>query len=479
MSHKKNKSKKQSNSNKRNPLFLGLVKEVLTLLGGLAGSILAVYGLVKTLKEDLSGFSWLILVGVVLWIGFIWKLFQTRRTTAYSLLIISILTGVIGFIGWQSQVKVAEEKIIVLVAQFDGPEEEYGLRRKILEDLQQAANGYEDTLIVEGDEIVTSSEYARELGEQVNADLVIWAWYRPTENPNITIHIENLSPSEFEKIQESETYQPQATLADLDEFIIQKQIGSDAGALVSFLAGVLRYKSGDYEAAIERFEQVLQKDSVGTFVNSYDLYSNLGYSHMALDDYSSAIKYYGQAVESDPVNADAYINRGTAYHYSGQQERAIQDLYRAAEIDPQCENAYFNLGVTYAMLGKYDNAVEAYGKALEIDPQDIESFNNRGAVFMEFGEYDLAIQDFSRAIEINPDYWKGYHNRGTVYMILEEYDLAVKDFDRALAITSEAPFIYYYRGSAYKALGLDAEAEADFKKYKEATDSEEPFQMLR
>lgn len=478
MSRKKNKIKKQPYSN-RNPVFWGLVKEVLTLLGGVAGSILAVYGLIKTFKDDLSGFSWLIVVGMVLWMAFIWKLFQTRRTTAYSLLIISVLIGVVGFIGWQSQVKVTKEKIIVLVTQFDGPEEEYGLRRKILEDLQQAANGYEDTLIIESNEIVTSSEYARELGEQVNADLVMWAWYRPTENPNITIHIENLSPNEFDDIQQSETYQPQATLADLDEFVIQKQIGSDAGALVSYLAGVLRYKSGDYEAAVERFEQVLQFDGTGTFVVSYDLYSNLGYSYMALDEYGLAIDYFGLAIESDPVNADAYINRGTAYHYSGQNEHAIQDLYSAIEIDPQCENAYFNLGVAYAMLGKYNDAVDSYSKAIEIDAEDIEAFNNRGTVYIELEEYDLAIQDFGVTTVINPDYWKGYYNRGTVYMILEEYSLAVENFDRALEIAPDLFFVYYYRGSAYKALGLDNDAEADFKKYEELIGSEEPIEILK
>ena len=69
---------KKSNSPNR-------VVEALKLGGGLAGSILAIYGLVKTFRDDTAGFSWLILVGVLIWIIFLWRLFQTRRTAAYSL----------------------------------------------------------------------------------------------------------------------------------------------------------------------------------------------------------------------------------------------------------------------------------------------------------------------------------------------------------------------------------------------------------
>ncbi len=172
--HKPQKTPQPIKQKKDSSNPLGFVKEALTLMGGLAGSILAVYGLVKTFKDDAEGFSWLILVGIVIWLLILWQLFQVRKMTAYSLFIISILLGVVGWIGWQSQVKAAEDKVIVLVAQFDGPEDKYGLRRQIMEDLRDATEGYDDTVIIEGDELVTSSESARELGEGAKADLVIW-----------------------------------------------------------------------------------------------------------------------------------------------------------------------------------------------------------------------------------------------------------------------------------------------------------------
>ena len=87
-----------------------------------------------------------------------------------------------------------ENKLVVVIATFEGPEEVYGVRNEIVESLNSAFAQDEEVKIVTVYDVVTpdmSSSYARNLGKQYFADLVIWGWYRPTENPNITVHIEN------------------------------------------------------------------------------------------------------------------------------------------------------------------------------------------------------------------------------------------------------------------------------------------------
>ncbi len=117
------------------------------------------------------------------------------------------------------------------------------------------------------------------LAIRVGADLVIWAWYKPTDTSNITIHIENLSTTEIKTLQKSETYQPQATLADLKSFEIQRKLGTETSSKISFLTGLLRYKAGDYRLALERFEQVAQVDDISTYIDPSTLYFYLGYLH--------------------------------------------------------------------------------------------------------------------------------------------------------------------------------------------------------
>jgi tetratricopeptide (TPR) repeat protein len=482
---------------------LNLVKEVLTLIGGLAGSILAIYGLVKTFRDDSAGFSWLILVGAFIWVIFLWRLFQTRRRAAYSLIIISVFAGVIGWVGWQSRADTIENKVIVLVAQFDGPEEKYGLRRQMMEDLQESAKGYEDTVIIEGGEVVTSSEYARELGEDVKADLVIWAWYRPTENPNITVHIENLSPEDFVTIQESESYQPQASLAQLETFEIQRQLGSETSTLVSFLNGVLLFEAGDYKAAVEHFEQILQANDISTFISLYDLSFNLGYSqhnlgnyerairnndkaieldpksvaaynnrgvdYYSLEQYERAIQDYDKAIELDPEKATAYYNRAGVYYSLEQYERAIQDTDKAIELDPQFAFAYAGRGRAYSSLGQYERAIQDFDKVDEIAPQYSGNYNNRGLAYSSLGQYESAIRNYDRAIELDPENAAAYYNRGLDYYFLGKYELAIQDADKVIELNPQVAVAYNIRGLAYKQLGMTSEAEADFKKYEALT----------
>src|SRR5574341_575088 len=95
----------------------------------------------------------------------------------------------------------------------------------------------------------SGSSRARELGKNLQADIVIWGWYRPTENPSITVHIENLSPIQIETLQKSEIYKPQASLAQLESFEIQRKLGSETSTLISFIEGTLKYKSGDFQTA--------------------------------------------------------------------------------------------------------------------------------------------------------------------------------------------------------------------------------------
>jgi hypothetical protein len=169
-----------------------------------------------------------------------------------------------------------EEKLIVVVAVFEGPEEVYGLRNEIIiESLNSAfLLDSEVQILAVNDMIIPDmgSSYARSMGEGLFADLVIWGWYRRTDDPNITIHIENLSSTQIDSIQESEILEPSAILAQLETFEIQRQLGSETTTLVSYLIGTLNYKSEEYEAAIDRFTTILESNDISTFISEEDLY---------------------------------------------------------------------------------------------------------------------------------------------------------------------------------------------------------------
>ena len=58
-----------------------------------------------------------------------------------------------------------------------------------------------------------------------------------------------------------------------------------------------------------------------------------------------------QAIELDPKNALAYINRGYTYWIMGENNKALGDLNKAIELDPNNAKAYGNRSRIYESLG--------------------------------------------------------------------------------------------------------------------------------
>jgi tetratricopeptide (TPR) repeat protein len=468
-----------------------LLKKLWLPVAGFISVVTLAYNFYKLWLGDQATITYIsagaLLIVLSILLGWVWFSKRTvvqrkksRNEPRYSKTYRQISLGLFGILwlstglgGWllyenqQSQAETIEKKVIVLVAQFDGPEETYGLHDQIIEDLHQATKEYNDTVIIDSRETVTAgqgSEYARELGKKENADLVIWAWYRPTENPNITIHIENLLPAEFTSIQESEIYQPQATLAQLESFEIQRQVGSETATLVTFLTGLLKLGSGDYQTAVERFEQMLEEDDLSTFVRRSDLYFNLGYSYDELGEYKRAIENYDKVIEINQRDVSAYNNRGIVYKHIGDYVRAIEDFDKALEINPQDLNAYTNRGSVYYDLRDYYRAIEDFGKAIEINPSDAVAYCNHGIAYYRLGDRERAIQDFDKAIESHPQYACAYINRANVLSELEKYQLAIKDYNKAIEINPQDTIAYINRGALYAKLGKYRRAIRDYDK---------------
>ncbi len=66
---------------------------------------------------------------------------------------------------------------------------------------------------------------------------------------------------------------------------------------------------------------------------------------------SQAIEQYQRATESDPNNADKFMELGAAYYVAHRWEDAIVALERAVQLKPDLAHAHYYLGVLYAAKG--------------------------------------------------------------------------------------------------------------------------------
>lgn len=451
MPNKKQKAKES----KKTPLTL--TQEILGILGGIASSVMAIYGFIKTFKDDVDGFSWLIVLGSVIWLILLWQMFQKRRVYVYVLFAFTIVAGVAGWVGWQGQNQAKENKVIVLVAEFDGSaEEKYHLRDELLRQLKATTKEYSDTEIIALDDVITEgqgSEYARQIGKDNHADIVIWAWYTETTTSNLNIYIENLSPNLFVDLKKTELLQPQATLADFESLTIQQKVGSEMSSIISFLNGYLRYLNGDYETAIERFTFALEKSSNDSLIQKSNIFLLLGNCYFSSSEINKSIDYFSQAIDEDEKMFLAYANRGMAYLTLEQQDNALKDFNKAILINPDFSIAYGNRGILYTKAGEYDKALADIDQAIELYPDLAEWYSDRGMIYSLLGESQKALDDFNTAVQKNPNSALVYTNRGGLYQTLRQYQQAIDDYNKAIEIQPDFILAYSNRGVAYKNIG--------------------------
>jgi tetratricopeptide (TPR) repeat protein len=491
-----------------------------------------------TLTFITAGVGVIVVVFVLIWMGFSKRTLYLKvsfpieaktpetypryslriRRIAWISLVTLFLSGMVGVYFLERHRQALTDKLVILIVAFEGPEEVYGLRNEIIENLNvdfSDDQGIEITIVDEVITLTRGSDYARRLGKRFLADIVIWGWYRPTENPNITIHIENLTPNQLVPLNESTTLKPSTTLAELESFTFQQQAGQETSALISFLAGFIEYQANKYEDAIFYFDVSLKdfedrseifnkqadvyfyransKYSIGKIdlaledynsaleINSdrASIYNNRGLAFYKLEQYEYAIQDFDKAIDLNPKNSTAYNSRGATYHDLGQYERAIQDFDKAIEFDPKYTNAYNNRGIAYRNLGKYERAVQEFDKAIELDPNRIAAYFNRGTAYHGLEQYERAFQDFNKAIELDPNSAPAYYTRGLAYHDLGQYEPAFHDYDKAIELNPNFALAYYGRGTAYQNLEQYERAIQDFDKAIELDPNYEPAYYTR
>ena len=182
----------------------------------------------------------------------------------------------------------------------------------------------------------------------------------------------------------------------------------------------------------------------------------------AMRDYEGAIVYFDAAIELNPDDAGAYINRGNAKAMLGQHTAAIIDFNTAIRLQPNDAEAYVNRGNAKANLERYIAAIIDFNAAIRLQPNNAEAYVNRGLAKANLGRYFAAIADYDIAIHFKPDNADIYIKRGLVKAELGEHFAAITNYDTAIRLKPDATLAYYNRGNAKANLGRYFDAIADY-----------------
>lgn len=174
---------------------------------------------------------------------------------------------------------------------------------------------------------------------------------------------------------------------------------------VLFLMGMDEVQKKQYSSALRYFDQAVKSAGDGGDRNRYSsLYKafylmNRGVLKAEMIDFIASIESNVQTLTMDDEGATrARVSDRTdrTYDYS----EAIADIEEAIDILPEIPYLYFNLGNLHCLSSQLVNAIEDYSRAIRRYPDMGDAYFNRGLVLIFLKDSEKGCIDLSRAGEL-------------------------------------------------------------------------------
>jgi tetratricopeptide (TPR) repeat protein len=291
----------------------------------------------------------------------------------------------------------------------------------------------------------------------------------------------------------------------------------------------IEFGRGNFEAAAERFEFVLQHTP-----EEYEVVYFLGVTRRRLGEDGAAIAAFERIPNGHDRYAEARTQIAAIWEQRGDLPRAIAEVERARVVQesrpldlylaslraeagdldwaleflqrlldesPDDAEILYNIGVIHGEAKQIDEAIRYMQLVLGMDPDHAGALNYVGYTWAERGtNLDQAEEMISRALELRPD--DGYitDSLGWVYFmrarpLLEEgkveaarvfLDRAVDELQRAAELTGGDPVISEHLGDVYllldqkeRALSMYEEALQLAPRFEEQPKLREKYEQLR
>lgn len=159
--------------------------------------------------------------------------------------------------------------------------------------------------------------------------------------------------------------------------------------------------------AIAQFEKAIVIDP-----RKADAYINIGYAHHMSGEYDAAVDYFEQALEIAPDNevlienlVSVYEAQGGELAATGDYEGALVYFEKIARIAPDTADLNYNLALMNYQLKDYREALKYYRKQLELDPEDKDVLYRiflcywaLGGELKDSGQEDLAKDEYAASL---------------------------------------------------------------------------------
>lgn len=164
--------------------------------------------------------------------------------------------------------------------------------------------------------------------------------------------------------------------------------------------GIELHDAGEYEEAIDRYNEALEIDSTHMLA-VYEI----SLSYLALRDFENAILYSTQVIESnnEQLSYGAYAVKSESLAEMDKVDEAIELLYEGLEKNGPRYILNFNLALNYYKKGSIDKALEHVKNAIDLDKSHAGAFLLYAYTLKDKGLWVQSLLSFQMFLLLEPD----------------------------------------------------------------------------
>lgn len=207
--------------------------------------------------------------------------------------------------------------------------------------------------------------------------------------------------------------------------------------------------SGCHIGAIKKYTDLLNLNP-----NSYEIYFNLGNSHLLLCQYNEAVECYIKSIDLCPTYVGSFLNLAVAYSNLGNYEGEFNCINKMIEIEPENPQYRFMMGLALSKLGKKEESLVELYKALSLQPNSHIIYYHIGNVLSDLSRFRESIDSFSCAIKLNNKFFEACFNLGNAYLLVKDFENSIFWYKRTIELNHRFANTYINMAAAYANLGL-------------------------
>ena len=196
---------------------------------------------------------------------------------------------------------------------------------------------------------------------------------------------------------------------------------------------------------------------------AFDTLNRLGVSSAQSGDFESAIEFFNQAIVCNPQSWMAYCNCGKANFELKQLPQAIECFQLALTIDADSFDAHFFLGLIYTDSKKFEKALAHLDQAQALQPVNSEVLYQQGLAHHGLEQYPKSQLYFEQVLDISPLDVAAHNALGNSFQKQGNASSALLSYDKALTINAHTAVVHFNRGISLQTLKMQQEAIASYK----------------